>query len=160
STGIHSNGYSLVRKVLLEKAGMKLEHHINELGRSLGEELITPTRIYVKTALAVIEEVSIKAMAHITGGGIPENLPRVLPPGLGAEIKSNTWEPPAIFQLIQQLGRVEKNEMYRTFNMGIGYIFITSPEQSDEALKCLRIKGEKPIVLGNVSPESAGVSII
>ncbi|NLW91934.1 MAG: phosphoribosylformylglycinamidine cyclo-ligase [Syntrophomonadaceae bacterium] len=159
SSGIHSNGYSLVRKVLLEKAGLKLNQHIDELGRSLGEELITPTRIYVKTALAVIEEVPIMAMAHITGGGIPENLPRVIPAGLGAEINSQAWDPPAIFQLIQHLGQVEMEEMYRTFNMGIGYIFIASPEQSDDVLKCLRIKGEKPIVLGSVSPGNEGVSI-
>jgi len=160
STGIHSNGYSLVRKVLLEQAGLKLDQYISELGRTLGEELITPTRIYVKTALAVVEELSVRAMAHITGGGIPENLPRVLPDGLGAEINSQAWEPPAIFHLIQELGRVEKEEMYRTFNMGIGYIFITSSEQRDDALKCLRIKGEKPIVLGSVLPGSEGVSII
>jgi len=160
STGIHSNGYSLVRKVLLDKAGLKLDQHIPELGHTLGEELITPTRIYVKTALALVEELPVRAMAHITGGGIPENLPRVLPAGLGAEINSQAWETPAIFKLIQKLGQIEKEEMYRTFNMGIGFIFITSPEQSDNALKCLHAKGEKPILLGRVSPGSEGVSII
>jgi len=107
-----------------------------------------------------LEEVPIRAMAHITGGGIPENLPRVLPAGIGAAIDSRAWEPPAIFQLIGQLGQVVREEMYRTFNMGIGFIFITSPEQSDNALKCLHAKGEKPIVLGRVSPGSEGVSII
>ena len=160
SSGIHSNGYSLVRKVLLEKAGLKLDQYIPELGRTLGEELITPTRIYVKTALALLEEVPIRAMAHITGGGIPENLPRVLPAELGAAIDRRAWEPPAVFQLIGQLGQVAPEEMYRTFNMGIGFILITSPEQSDNALKCLLAKGEKPIVLGRVSPGSEGVSII
>lgn len=160
STGVHSNGFSLVRKVLLAKAGIKLEQNVPELGHTLGEELITPTMIYVKTVLALLDEIPIRAMAHITGGGLPENLPRVLPAGIGAEINSQAWETPAIFQLIQALGKIEKEEMYRTFNMGIGYVFITSPEQSDNVLKCLRVKGEKPIVLGRVISGIEGVRII
>ncbi|WP_054692178.1 phosphoribosylformylglycinamidine cyclo-ligase [Syntrophomonas palmitatica] len=159
SSGIHSNGYSLVRKVLLDKAGLKMEQNIGELGKSLGEELLTPTRIYVKTILSLLPEVEIRAMAHITGGGLPENLPRVLPAGLGAQIDSGSWEAPPVFQLIQRLGHIAKDEMYRTFNMGIGYAIITSPSQSDDVLKCLHDKGEKPIIIGKVRSGIKGAVI-
>ncbi len=157
SSGIHSNGYSLVRKVLLDKAGLKMEQNIDELGKSLGEELLTPTRIYVKTILSLLPEAEIRAMAHITGGGLPENLPRVLPPGLGARINCESWEIPQVFKIIQHLGKIDKDEMFRTFNMGIGYILITSPSQSDNVLKCLHDKGEKPIIIGEVKAAIQGV---
>ncbi|MEN6325048.1 MAG: phosphoribosylformylglycinamidine cyclo-ligase [Syntrophomonas sp.] len=150
SSGIHSNGYSLVRKVILEKAGWKLDRFVDELGKTLGEELLTPTRIYVKNILELLNECEIKGLAHITGGGIPENLQRILPPGLGARIESSAIEVPAIFQLIKAMGEVEKLEMYRTFNMGVGYIIALSPMHYDKALNCLRAKGEKPILLGRV----------
>ncbi len=150
SSGIHSNGYSLVRKVILEKAGWKLDRYVDELGRTLGEELLTPTRIYVKTILELLNECEIKGLAHITGGGIPENLQRILPSGLGALIDSPAIKVPEIFQLIEAMGEVEKLEMYRTFNMGVGYIIALSPMHCDKALNCLRAKGEKPILLGRV----------
>lgn len=150
SSGIHSNGYSLVRKVLLEKAGWKLDRYVDELGHTLGEELLTPTRIYVKTILELLNECEIKGLAHITGGGIPENLQRILPSGLGALIDSSAIKVPSIFQLIAAIGEVEKLEMYRTFNMGVGYIITLSPMHCDKALNCLHAKGEKPILLGRV----------
>ena len=150
SSGIHSNGYSLVRKVILEKAGWKLDRYVDELERTLGEELLTPTRIYVKTILELLNECEIKGLAHITGGGIPENLQRILPSGLGAVIDSPAIAVPPIFQLIEAMGEVEKLEMYRTFNMGVGYIIALSPMHCDKALNCLRAKGEKPILLGRV----------
>ena len=150
STGIHSNGYSLVRKVLLEKAGLKLDSYVEELGRSLGEELLTPTRIYVKSILELINECEIKGLAHITGGGIVENLPRILPQDLGAVIDSSAISIPPVFQMVEALGKVDKQEMYRTFNMGVGYIVVASPMHYDKALNCLRAKGEKPILLGRV----------
>ncbi|MDD2620362.1 MAG: phosphoribosylformylglycinamidine cyclo-ligase [Syntrophomonadaceae bacterium] len=150
STGIHSNGYSLVRKVLLEKAGLKLDSYVEELGRSLGEELLTPTRIYVKSILELINECEIKGLAHITGGGIVENLPRILPQDLGAVIDSSAISIPPVFQMVEALGKVDKQEMYRTFNMGVGYIVVASPMHYDKALDCLRAKGEKPILLGRV----------
>lgn len=159
SSGIHSNGYSLVRKVLLEKAGLKLDSYIEELGKTLGEELLTPTRIYVKSILGLLDEAEIKGMAHITGGGIVENLQRVLPDGLGALVDSSLIEVKPIFKLIEKLGQVEKEEMYRTFNMGIGYIVVTSPRQCDKTLKYLHVKGEKPIVIGRVSSEAERVVI-
>lgn len=159
SSGLHSNGYSLARKVLFEKAGLKVDEYIDELGKTLGEELLTPTRIYVKNILSLIEEVEIKGMAHITGGGLPENLPRILPDGLGAEIDKKAINILPIFDLIARLGNVESEEMFRTFNMGIGFIVVAASHQLDEALKCLHIKGEKPIVIGRVC-ENEGRIII
>jgi len=159
SSGVHSNGYSLVRKVLLERAGFKLDQHMAELGKALGEELLTPTRIYVKPVLKLLEQIEVKAMAHITGGGIAENLQRSLPPGLGAQIDSDSIPVLPVFQLIASAGKVEKQEMYRTFNMGIGFIIITSPHYLDNALKCLRDEGEKPIVIGRVCQQDEGVVI-
>jgi phosphoribosylformylglycinamidine cyclo-ligase len=137
SSGIHSNGYSLVRKVLLESAGLKLDDHLADLGKTLGEELITPTRIYVPSVLALLQEVEVKGMAHITGGGIAENLMRSIPDGLGAEIKADAIDIPPIFQMIARLGGVEQAEMFRTFNMGIGFIMAVDPQQCDNAFKVL-----------------------
>jgi len=159
SSGIHSNGYSLVRKVLLEEAGLQLDQHIEELGGKLGEVLLTPTRIYVKSVLALLEEVEVKGMAHITGGGIAENLQRSVPGGLGAEIDSSLIDVPAVFKLIQRLGNVPQEEMFRTFNMGIGFIIAVAPNQLDNALKCLRAKGEKPIMIGKISAAQTKVVI-
>ncbi|MGR6835296.1 phosphoribosylformylglycinamidine cyclo-ligase [Syntrophomonas erecta] len=159
SSGIHSNGYSLVRKVLLEQSRLNLDQYIDELGRTLGEELLTPTRIYVKSIQSLLPEVEIRGMAHITGGGIIENLQRSLPKGMGAEIDSKSIDIPPVFNLIQERGRVEKDEMYRTFNMGIGYTLIASPQQSDKALMCLRDKGEKPIVIGRVTSDQERIMV-
>ena len=159
SSGLHSNGYSLARKVLLEKAGLKPDSYVEELGKSLGEVLITPTRIYVKTILSLLEEVEVRGMAHITGGGIGENLQRVLPAGLGAMIDSEKMDIPPIFKLIQENGQVPREEMFRTFNMGIGFILAISPHHHDKALKCLHSKGENPIVIGKVQAGIKGVVI-
>lgn len=160
SSGIHSNGYSLARKVLLEKAGLDLGQYIDELGKTLGEELLTPTQIYVKPILDLIQQgVKIAGMAHITGGGIPENLQRCIPKGLGVLIDSKSIKTPVIFDMIARLGQVETEEMYRTFNMGIGFILITSPQQQDNALKCLRNKGQYPIVIGKVTDTFEGITI-
>jgi len=159
SSGLHSNGYSLARKVLLEKAGLKLDSYVEELGKTLGEVLITPTRIYVKTILALLEEVEINGMAHITGGGIGENLQRILPAGIGAVIEATAINTPPIFDLIAELGKVPQEEMFRTFNMGIGFILAISPQQYDKALEHLHAKKEKPIVIGKVSRDIEGVII-
>lgn len=159
SSGLHSNGYSLARKVLLEKAGLKLDSYVEILGKTLGEALLTPTRIYVKTILALLDEVDINGMAHITGGGIGENLQRILPGGMGAEIDAAAISTPPIFKLIEELGQVPREEMFRTFNMGIGFILIVSPHHHDKTLKCLHVKGENPIVIGRVSKSAEGVII-
>ncbi len=159
SSGIHSNGYSLVRKVLFEKAGLKIEDYSEELGKTVGEELLTPTRIYVKTVLALLEEVEVNGMAHITGGGIVENLQRILPNGMGAVIETSQVAIPPIFNLLQTLGQIPKEEMYRTFNMGIGYVLVISPDKFSAALKHLRNNGEKPIIIGRISSRERGVVV-
>ena len=149
SSGIHSNGYSLVRKVLLKDHKYKLEQKVPELGRTLGEELLTPTRIYTRTVLALLKDLPIHAMAHITGGGV-ENIPRVLPKGTRAVIDHGSWEWPAIFRLIGDLGRIERAEMYRTFNCGIGLVLAVPPKEADAVLSRLKGLGERAAVIGRV----------
>jgi phosphoribosylformylglycinamidine cyclo-ligase len=151
SSGIHSNGYSLARKVLLESAGLKLGDEVEELGKTLGDALLTPTRIYVPKILTLLDEVEIHGMAHVTGGGMAENLQRIMPAGLGAEIDGSTWKVPAIFKLIASLGKVPPAEMFRTFNMGIGYILVLAPDKVGQAVMHLRIAGENPVVIGQVN---------
>ncbi|KUG03670.1 phosphoribosylformylglycinamidine cyclo-ligase [hydrocarbon metagenome] len=159
STGIHSNGYSLVRKVLFETANLKIDDYIEELGKTLGEELLTPTRIYVKAVLALLDEVEVNGMAHITGGGIVENLQRILPQGMGAVIDTSQVPTLPIFDLLQNLGQIPKEEMYRTFNMGIGYVLVISPDKFSAALKHLRDNGEKPIIIGRITSQEKGVVV-
>ncbi len=160
SSGIHSNGYSLARKVLLEKAAVRLDDFSPELGKTWGEELLTPTRIYVKTILPLLELFDIKGIAHITGGGLPENLQRVLPEGLQAVIESDSIEKLPIFEMIQEAGRIEKAEMFRTFNMGIGLAIVVSTRYYDEVLKYLKEKNENPIIIGKIQAGERGVVII
>ena len=125
SSGLHSNGYSLARKVMFEKAGYKPEDKVELLGTTVGEAMLKPTRIYVKTVLGMLEKAEVKGMAHITGGGFLENIPRVLPDDVDVIIEEGAWPVPPIFSLIESIGNIEKKEMYRTFNMGIGYVIIT-----------------------------------
>ncbi|NLM46484.1 MAG: phosphoribosylformylglycinamidine cyclo-ligase [Firmicutes bacterium] len=159
SAGLHSNGYSLARKVLLEKAALSLDTYLPELGKTLGEELLTPTKIYVKTILHLLSRVPVRGMAHITGGGLPENLPRCLPQGLGIEINRQAWTPPPIFPLIQKLGDVAEAEMFRTFNMGIGYVCIVPAAEAENACRVLQACGERPAILGKVV-EGSGVRFL
>jgi phosphoribosylformylglycinamidine cyclo-ligase len=138
SNGIHSNGYSLVRKVFFEKAGMKADTYVEEFGHSLGEELLRPTKIYVNAWKALKEAgVTPSAMAHVTGGGIKDNLPRVLPDNLGAEIDESKWPTPAVFTMIQKIGGVPLDDMRRTFNMGIGYILVIKQGELNKTLETL-----------------------
>lgn len=132
STGVHSNGFSLARKVLLEHAGLRMDEEIAALGAKLGDVILTPTKIYVKTILELIEKAEIKGMAHITGGGLLENIPRVLPEGCQVQLDSTTWPALPIFQLIQEKGNVEKREMFRTFNMGIGFVMIVDAANAEK----------------------------
>lgn len=131
STGVHSNGFSLARKVLLEHAGLKMNEEIDVLGAKLGDVILTPTKIYVKTILKLLQQADIKGMAHITGGGLLENIPRVLPENCQVQLNSTTWPALPIFQLIQEKGNVEKREMFRTFNMGIGFVLICDAENAE-----------------------------
>jgi len=150
SSGLHANGFSLVRKVLLEDGGYRLDHVFPELGRSLAEELLTPTRIYVRTALNLVRDFTVKGMAHITGGGIPENLPRILPHGCCAVVDRSTWEVPAVFRLVQEIGRVPEDEMFRTFNCGVGLMVIVPGNEVEEVLDRLRALEEKAWLVGEI----------
>lgn len=150
STGLHSNGYSLARKIF---ENIPLDQQFPELGEALGEALLRPTRIYVKSILPLIPGGEILGMAHITGGGLTDNIPRVLPPGLGVKIDTSTWERPPIFNLLQRLGEVAWPEMYRTFNMGVGFVIIVHPEDESKVCQKLVELGEKCFVMGSVVPE-------
>ncbi|GAB4277728.1 MAG: phosphoribosylformylglycinamidine cyclo-ligase [Deferrisomatales bacterium] len=160
SSGLHSNGYSLARKVFFEHGGYTLDHVFPELGRPLGEELLTPTRIYVRTVLNLIRDFTVKGMAHITGGGLPENLPRILPQGCQATLTRSAWEPPPVFPLLRALGGIDEEEMLRTFNCGIGLAVVVPPTEVDEVLARLEALGERAWVIGEIGergPEDPSV---
>ena len=155
SDGLHSNGFGLARHVLLERAKYKFGDRPAELdGRTLGEELLRPTRIYIRSVLTVVNSYRVKrvvkAVAHITGGGLPGNLPRVLPKGLTVRIKRDSWSPPPIFKLIADKGPVDPIEMMRVFNMGVGFVMIVSPHFARAIMNRLRKAGERCWVLGKV----------
>jgi len=152
SSGVHSNGYSLVRRLLLEEKGYKLGDVLPELGgRTLGEVLLEPTRIYVKPVLALLEKVRIKGMAHITGGGFIENIPRVLPDHVNADILPDSWPVPPIFTLMQREGGISDRDMFTTFNMGIGMVLFVPAEQADAAVAMAEELGEKAYRIGTVT---------
>jgi len=150
SSGLHTNGYSLARKVLLEVAGIGLGQHVEALGRTLGEELLEPHRCYAKSVLSAMQEVDIKGMAHITGGGFYDNIPRILPEGCQAVIDSASWPVLPIFQLIQEKGHVPSKEMYRTFNMGIGMTLFVEGSEADRVVQLLQEQGEAVYRIGEV----------
>ena len=150
SNGIHSNGYSLVRKIFFELKDYNVEDEIAELGGTLGAELIKPTKIYVKPVLELLDKYQINGIAHITGGGLVENLPRVLPEDTGAVVDTSTWERPAVFDLIQDYGNVETQEMYRTFNMGVGMVLVAPAEEAAEIVATAQELGEEAVVIGEV----------
>lgn len=156
SSGLHSNGYSLARKVLLDDAKLSLDHVFPEIGRPLVEELLTPTRIYVRTILNLLRDFNIKGMAHITGGGIPENLPRVLPQGCRARVQKASWQMPAIFHIIRDLGKVDEDEMLRTFNCGVGMALVVPAKDVEEVSVRLKALGEKAWVIGEILERRAG----
>jgi phosphoribosylformylglycinamidine cyclo-ligase len=157
SNGLHSNGFSLVRKVIRD-AGLDLQRQYGGLNRSLGEELLQPTRIYVKPILSALQRHEIKGIAHITGGGFGENVPRMLPAGLGADIDEGSWPVPAIFDLIEQYGKLSRKEMNATFNMGIGMVLAVSPEQAGGVVDELERNGEKATIIGRVR-KGKGISL-
>ncbi len=152
SSGIHSNGFSLVRRLLLEQKGYSLTDKPSELGgKTLGDVLIEPTRIYVKQILNLLENVQIKGMAHITGGGFIENIPRVLPEGVNVDIDSGSWPVLPIFGLMQQSGSITDRDMYTTFNMGIGMVLVVPAEQAEQALALAKEQGEQAYRIGTVT---------
>jgi phosphoribosylformylglycinamidine cyclo-ligase len=156
SSGIHSNGFSLVRKLLLEQSGYKLTDRVDALDAVLGDVLLTPTKIYVKTVLSLMQLVELKGIVHITGGGFLENIPRVLPDSVNVEIDYGTWPILPIFDLLQSKGSITNNDMFRTFNMGIGMVIVVSPEQADKALGMANELGEEAFRIGQVT-EGTGV---
>ncbi len=156
SSGVHSNGFSLVRKVFnVENAD--LGQYVESLGGTLGETLLTPTKLYVKPALAVLDEVNVKSIAHITGGGFFENIPRALPKGKTAKIQRSDVRVLPIFDLIQQTGNIPSDHMFSTFNMGVGMVMIVAREDADRTIEILKAQGEDAYVLGEVVDGEEGV---
>jgi phosphoribosylformylglycinamidine cyclo-ligase len=150
SSGIHSNGYSLVRHVLRE-SGLDLESEPADLGRPLGEALLAPTRIYARDCLALAEAGGVHAFAHITGGGLAANLARSLPPGVDARLRRSSWTPPAVFAVLQAYGRIPQPEMDKTFNLGVGMAAVIAPDTADAALRLLDERGVPAWVLGEIT---------
>ena len=151
SSGLHSNGYSLVRKICFDLKGFTIDQYIPELGKKLGEELLIPTSLYPKACLPLIEKFEIHGMVHVTGGGFYENIPRVLPEGCSVEVDTTAWPVPKIFSLLQEWGNVAWPEMYRTFNMGIGMILVVSQADAEGIQKDLAERGEVSYVIGHVT---------
>ena len=158
SSGIHSNGYSLVRKLFLEKQGMSLDETPEGLDNTLGETLLTPTRIYTKQVMAVLKELSPKAIIHITGGGFFENIPRVIPKGLGVQVDNSAWPIPPIFKIIQDYGNIDTEEMFSTLNMGIGMIMVVSESEKATVINALASVDEEAYVIGRII-EGEGVTL-
>jgi phosphoribosylformylglycinamidine cyclo-ligase len=151
SSGVHSNGFSLVRRLLLEEKGYKLQDRVEELGDLLGNVLLTPTKLYVKPILSILEKVNIKGMAHITGGGFIENIPRMLPANVNAHIEYGSWPILPIFELMQREGKISNNDMFRTFNMGIGMVIVVSADQAELAHMLAEQQDEKIYRLGKIT---------
>ena len=160
SDGLHSNGFTLARAALFDRADYDYQAEIEGLEKNLGLELLKPTRIYVKPVLKIIDKFEIKGIAHITGGGLLENVPRILPEGLQAAVDKNSWERPKIFDIIKEAGDIEENEMFRTFNMGIGMVLIINQSDKDELLSEIEKLGEKAQIIGQIKKgEAEGLEI-
>jgi phosphoribosylformylglycinamidine cyclo-ligase len=157
SNGLHSNGYSLVRKVFFDFKKMNAGSTISELGTTLGNELLKPTKIYVKAVMALKNKITVKGMAHITGGGIPGNVPRMLPKGISAHIETGSWPVPKIFSLLREAGKVPEDDMRRTFNMGIGYVIVVPKTRAGETLSLLHTSGYKAYIIGKTGKGGYGV---
>ena len=160
SSGVHSNGFSLTRKIFdIDANGKILEKRFDELGKTLGEELLIPTKIYVKPVLRLLEKVPVRSLCHITGGGFHENLPRAFGENVGAVVKKNAIEIPPIFELIAAAGKIPERDMFNTYNMGAGMCVITPAENADEALRVLRSSSEKATIIGEIRDGISGVKI-
>jgi phosphoribosylformylglycinamidine cyclo-ligase len=160
SSGLHSNGYSLARHVFLRLAGWGVHRHVDELGRTLGEELLEPTRIYSLDCLALLRAgLDVHGFSHVTGGGLAANLARVLPAHLDARVDRSTWSPGAVFRLVGELGGVAESELERTFNMGVGMVALVSRDDAERARKLLTERGVQTWVLGDVVAGSGQVRL-
>ncbi|MGN0560496.1 MAG: phosphoribosylformylglycinamidine cyclo-ligase [Candidatus Fimenecus sp.] len=158
STGVHSNGFSLVRKVF-DVENKDINIYSDELGKTVGEALLTPTKIYVKPVLALAEKVNIKAVSHITGGGFYENIPRSLPDGFTAQIDRKALRILPIFDLLQKTGNIPERDMFNTYNMGVGMSLVVDSDKADEALQVLKANGEDAYLIGEITKSDAGVVI-
>ena len=158
STGVHSNGFSLVRKVF-DVENKDINIYSDELGKTVGEALLTPTKIYVKPVLALAEKVNIKAVSHITGGGFYENIPRSLPDGFTAQIDRKALRILPIFDLLQKTGNIPERDMFNTYNMGVGMSLVVDSDKADEALQILKANGEDAYLIGEITKSDAGVVI-
>jgi phosphoribosylformylglycinamidine cyclo-ligase len=162
SSGVHSNGYSLVRKIVFEVNGLRIDQHVNELGRSVGEELLEPTRIYIRPVQRILKHYPVKrrvvrGLAHITGGGLVDNIPRILPPDRRVFLRRVSWEVPAVFPWLQRLGNIPPEEMDRVFNQGIGFVMIVSPYYADSIRNQLEEDRVPCRIIGEVRQGEAGV---
>ncbi|WIM67312.1 phosphoribosylformylglycinamidine cyclo-ligase [Corynebacterium breve] len=156
SSGLHSNGYSLARHVLFDQAGLPVDAYMDELGRTLGEELLEPTRIYAQDCLALVAECEVRTFCHVTGGGLVGNMERIIPEGMVAEMNRASWTPQQIFRTIESLGKVEQLEMEKTFNMGVGMVAVVSPKDRDRALAMLTARHVECWELGQVRSAEEG----
>jgi phosphoribosylformylglycinamidine cyclo-ligase len=160
SSGLHTNGYSLARKVILETAGLKVTDVLPGTGKKVGEVLLAVHKSYLKPVTALMLQVTIRGMAHITGGGFPDNIPRVLPDGVDVVIDRASWRLPPVFEFIQREGRVDREEMYRVFNMGIGMVIMVRRKDADAAMAALRQGGSKPVIVGRVEKGNRIVRLV
>ena len=159
SSGIHSNGYSFIRKIFLEEYKYELNDYIEELGMTLGEAILTPTKIYVKLVMDLAKKYELKAIAHITGGGIIENIPRVMPNGLGIDINKNSWEKPAIFKMIEKFSVIDEVELHKSFNMGIGLTIVVDSDKAEEIVNYLNKSEKQAYKIGTVVDTHEGVKL-
>lgn len=150
STGVHSNGYSLIRKIFFDKMNMSVDEYVEDLGETLGEALLRPTKIYAKACDAVLPQFDVKGIVHITGGGFYENIPRILPEGTAVSINTDTWEIPKIFSYIEKCGNIDKREMFSTYNMGVGMMMVVDEKDADTVVAVLTKAGEKASIIGEI----------
>lgn len=159
SSGLHTNGYSLARKVFFDAGGYSLKDTPEGMEETLGAALLKPHRNYTNQVLSLMEKVEVRGIAHITGGGLTENIPRILPEGAGVVIHKGAWTIPPLFQTIGRIGKVPKEDLYRTLNMGIGLVLVVKKDESEKALECLKTSGEEPMIVGEVR-ESAVRNVV
>jgi phosphoribosylformylglycinamidine cyclo-ligase len=160
SSGLHSNGYSLVRRIVFDVMRLRVTDPLPGTGRLVADELLTPTRIYARSIQTLLETVEVRGMAHVTGGGVTGNIPRVLPHGCRARLSRSAWSPPAVFETLREAGRVEDAEMFRTFNMGIGYVVIVPSAAAETAARTLRGAGEQVSRIGEIVAGERGVELV
>lgn len=161
SSGVHSNGFSLVRKLFnVHRSANSLSQYVDDLGCTIGEALLTPTRIYVKSILSLMDSVKIKAVSHITGGGFIENIPRMLTENTTAVIRKNSYDIPPVFRLMQSIGNIEERDLYNTFNMGIGMVLAVSGGDCSAAISALETSGERAFIIGEIKRGGEGIALI